>query len=134
MKPTIAHLGIAVESIDQAAKFYLEVLGVKARGPEEADGAKILHLEFEGAEVELLEPLGPDSPIGRFLARRGPGIHHICYRVADLDSALVACRENGYTLIDQQPRTGAGGCRIAFVHPKATDGILIELTESPRQL
>ena len=65
----------------------------------------------------------------RFLARRGPGIHHVCYRVADLDAALAACRAEGYTLIDERPRTGAGGCRIAFVHPKATDGILIELTE-----
>jgi methylmalonyl-CoA epimerase len=79
--------------------------------------------------VELLAPLHPDSPIGRFLARRGPGIHHICYRVADLDAALEACRAAGYRLVDEAPRTGAGGRRIAFVHPKSTAGILLELTE-----
>lgn len=77
-------------------------------------------------------PLEADSPIGRFLARRGPGIHHVCYRVVDLDAALAACRQQGYTLIDDLPRSGAGGCRIAFVHPKATNGILIELTETPK--
>jgi methylmalonyl-CoA epimerase len=79
--------------------------------------------------VELLAPRAPDGPIARFLARRGPGIHHICYRVADLDAALAACRRAGYRLIDDAPRTGAGARRIAFVHPKATEGILLELTE-----
>jgi methylmalonyl-CoA/ethylmalonyl-CoA epimerase len=129
MNPTVAHLGIAVESIDSALAFYRDVLGMTPRTTEHLDGARIVHLDFGGAEVELLEPTDPDSPIGRFLARRGAGIHHICYRVPDLDAALAACRERGYTLIDQVPRLGAGGCRIAFVHPKATDGILIELTE-----
>jgi methylmalonyl-CoA/ethylmalonyl-CoA epimerase len=131
MKPTIAHLGIAVESVESALRFYRDVLGVTVRGPETVDGATIVHLDFGGSEVELLEPAAPDSPIARFLARRGPGIHHVCYRVADLDAALEACRTQGYTLIDQRPRIGAGGCRIAFLHPKATDGILIELTEEP---
>ena len=129
MNATIAHLGIAVADLDRAAAFYRDVLGVAIRGPEEADGARIVHLDFGGSEVELLEPLSADSPIGRFLARRGPGIHHICYRVPDLDAALAACRTQGYTLIDETPRTGAGGHRIAFVHPKATGGTLIELTE-----
>lgn len=129
MNPTIAHLGIAVQDIDAALRFYRDVLGMTPRGTEEIDGAKIVHLDFGGSEVELLQPAAPDTPIGRFLARRGPGIHHVCYRVADLDAALAACRAQGYTLIDDQPRLGAGGCRIAFVHPKATDGILIELTE-----
>lgn len=129
MTPTIAHLGIAVTDLESAAAFYRDVLAVPTRGPEEADGARILHLEFGDTEVELLEPLTPDSPIGKFLARRGPGIHHICYRVADLDAALVTCRERGYTLIDDTPRTGAGGHRIAFLHPKGTSGTLIELTE-----
>jgi methylmalonyl-CoA/ethylmalonyl-CoA epimerase len=77
----------------------------------------------------LLTPRDADGPIARFLARRGPGIHHICYRVADLDAALADCRAAGYQLIDEVPRTGAGGRRIAFVHPKATGGILLELTE-----
>ncbi len=129
MQPTIAHIGVAVPSVEAASAFYRDILGVPSRGPEVADGARIVHLDFGSSEVELLEPLEADSPIGRFLARRGPGIHHVCYRVPDLDAALAACRAGGYTLIDEVPRTGAGGCRIAFVHPKATGGILIELTE-----
>lgn len=129
MNPTIAHLGIAVQDIPTALRFYRDVLGMTPRGTDESDGARIVHLDFGGSEVELLEPTSPDTPIGRFLAKRGPGIHHVCYRVPDLDAALAACRDQGYTLIDDQPRLGAGGCRIAFVHPKATDGILIELTE-----
>ncbi|MBA2292998.1 MAG: methylmalonyl-CoA epimerase [Gemmatimonadales bacterium] len=132
MKPSIAHIGIAVPDVESALAFYRDVLGVAARGPEIADGARIVHLDFGDSDVELLEPLEADSPIGRFLARRGPGIHHVCYRVADLDAALAACRQQGYTLIDDLPRSGAGGCRIAFVHPKATNGILIELTEAPK--
>ena len=129
MKPTIAHIGIAVPDVDAALRFYRGVLQVPTRGPEEADGAKIVHLEFGDSEVELLEPIHQDSPIGRFLTKRGPGIHHICYRVPDLDAALAASLAQGYTLIDATPRTGAGGCRIAFLHPKSTDGVLIELTE-----
>jgi methylmalonyl-CoA/ethylmalonyl-CoA epimerase len=86
-------------------------------------------LAFGESEVELLEPLRPESPIAKFLERRGPGIHHICYRVPDLDAALDACRRAGYRLVDEVPRQGAGGRRIAFVHPKATAGILLELTE-----
>ena len=129
MKPTIAHIGIAVPDVDAALRFYRDVLQVPTRGPEEADGARIVHLEFGESEVELLEPIQPDSPIGRFLTKRGPGIHHICYRVPDLDAALAASLAQGYTLIDATPRTGAGGCRIAFLHPKSTDGVLIELTE-----
>lgn len=129
MQPTIAHIGIAVPSVEAASAFYREILGLSPREPEVVDGARIVQIDFGESEVELLEPLEADSPIGRFLARRGPGIHHICYRVPNLEAALAACRARGYTLIDDQPRLGAGGCRIAFVHPKATAGILIELTE-----
>jgi methylmalonyl-CoA/ethylmalonyl-CoA epimerase len=129
MKPTIAHLGIAVTDLAAATSFYHDVLHVPYRGPEEVDGARIIHLEFGESEVELLEPMTPDSPIARFLTKRGPGLHHVCYRVADLDAAIVACRNGGYTLIDETPRTGAGGHRIAFLHPNATNGTLIELTE-----
>jgi methylmalonyl-CoA/ethylmalonyl-CoA epimerase len=128
-RPRIAHVGIAVPDLDAALAFYRDVLGLEPHPPEEADGASILSLPFGESEVELLAPLGPDTPIGRFLARRGPGIHHICYRVPDLDVALAACRSAGYRLIDETPRRGAGGRRIAFVHPKATAGILLELTE-----
>ncbi len=129
MKPSIAHIGVAVPDVEAAMQFYRDVLDVPIRGPEEADGARIVHLQFDGAEVELLEPLQDDSPIAKFLARRGPGIHHICYRVGDLDAALAACRHFGYHLVDDLPRRGAGGHRIAFLHPKSTNGILIELTE-----
>lgn len=129
MKPTIAHIGVAVPDVGEALRFYRDVLQLPVRGPEEADGARIVHVEFDGAEVELLEPLQADSPIGRFLARRGPGIHHVCYRVPDLDAALAACAAHGLALIDEVPRRGAGNCRVAFIHPKSTNGILVELTE-----
>jgi methylmalonyl-CoA/ethylmalonyl-CoA epimerase len=128
-RPRIAHVGIAVPDIEAALPFYRDVLGLAPHAPEEADGARIVSLAFGESEVELLEPLRPESPIAKFLERRGPGIHHICYRVPDLDAALDACRRAGYRLVDEVPRQGAGGRRIAFVHPKATAGILLELTE-----
>lgn len=128
-RPRIAHVGIAVPDIEAALAFYRDVLGLVPHAPEEADGATIVSLPFGESEVELLQPMTPDGPIARFLDKRGPGIHHICYRVADLDAALDACRTQGYRLVDEVPRRGAGGRRIAFVHPKATAGILLELTE-----
>lgn len=128
-RPVIAHIGVAVESIEGALPFYRDVLGLTAGAPEESDGARIVSLDFGGSEVELLEPRTAESPIAKFLARRGPGIHHVCYRVPDLDRALEACRAAGYRLVDETPRIGAGGHRIAFVHPKSTAGILLELTE-----
>ncbi len=128
-RPRIAHVGIAVPDLDAALAFYRDVLDLTPHAPEVADGAAIVSLPFGDSEVELLAPLEPESPIARFLDRRGPGIHHICYRVSNLDQALDACRTAGYRLIDETPRIGAGGRRIAFVHPKATAGILLELTE-----
>ena len=126
----IAHIGVAVESVEASLAFYRDILGLEPHhGPETRDGATIVSLPFGESEVELLEPVTPDGPIARFLDKRGPGIHHVCYRVDDLDQALERCRLAGYRLIDPVPRTGAGGKRIAFVHPKATTGILIELTE-----
>ena len=127
--PRVAHIGIAVPSIAEALSFYRDVLGLVAGTPETADGATIVSLHFGEVDVELLEPRDPNSPVAKFLARRGPGIHHICYRVSDLDAALARCRAAGYRLVDDRPRTGAGGRRIAFVHPKATAGILLELTD-----
>jgi methylmalonyl-CoA/ethylmalonyl-CoA epimerase len=127
-RPAVAHIGVAVEDIDAALAFYREVLGLEPGPSEESDGARIVSLPFGDSQVELLEPASPDSPIARFLARRGPGIHHVCYRVADLDRALAVCRDRGYRLVDEVPRRGAGGHRVAFVHPKATAGILVELT------
>ncbi|HEY3011111.1 MAG TPA: methylmalonyl-CoA epimerase [Gemmatimonadales bacterium] len=128
-RPRIAHVGVAVSDLEAALAFYRDVLGVKPHPPEVVDGATILALPFGESEIELLAPLEPDSPIGRFLTKRGPGIHHICYRVPDLDAAIQACRAAGYRLVDQAPRAGAAGRRIAFVHPKSTAGILLELTD-----
>lgn len=127
--PRIAHVGIAVPSIAAALPFYEQVLGLAPGHPESADGARIVSLTLGDVAVELLEPQDPASPIAKFLAKRGPGIHHICYRVPDLDAALTRCRAAGFQLIDETPRRGAGGRRIAFLHPKGTAGILLELTE-----
>ena len=127
--PRLAHVGIAVSRITDALPFYRDVLGLEPGHPETADGATIVSLHFGDVDVELLEPLEPGSPIARFLARRGPGIHHVCYRVPDLDRALDRARAAGYRLVDETPRRGAAGRRIAFLHPAATAGILLELTE-----
>jgi methylmalonyl-CoA/ethylmalonyl-CoA epimerase len=127
--PRIAHVGIAVTELEPALAFYRDVLGLEPHPPEVADGATIVSIPFGESDVELLLPLTPDGPVAKFLERRGPGIHHICYRVPDLDAAINACRDAGYRLVDEIPRRGAGGRRIAFIHPKATAGILLELTE-----
>jgi methylmalonyl-CoA/ethylmalonyl-CoA epimerase len=125
----VAHIGIAVPSIADALAFYRDVLGLVPAPPETADGATIVSLPLGDVSVELLEPRDPGSPVAKFLAKRGPGIHHVCYRVPDLDQALARCRAAGYRLVDERPRRGAGGRRIAFLHPKATAGVLLELTE-----
>jgi len=127
--PRIAHVGVAIPNVAAALTFYRDVLGLEPHATEVADGATIVSLSFGESEIELLEPREPDGPVAKFLARRGPGIHHICFRVPDLDLALDACRRNGYRLVDEAPRLGASGRRIAFVHPSATAGILLELTE-----
>jgi len=128
-EPRLAHVGIAVADLDQALAFYRDVLGL-APGPEEnADGARIVPLGLGPTQIELLTSSEPGTPIAKFLERHGPGIHHLCFRVADLDAALEACRASGYQLIDRTPRRGAGGRRIAFLHPRSTSGILLELTE-----
>src|SRR3989442_12194057 len=128
-RPRIAHVGIAVPSIARALAFYRDVLALRPGPPESADGAPVGSLAFGDVPVELLEPLDPAGPVAKFLAQRGPGIHHICYRVPDLDRALERCRAAGYRLVDEVPRRGAGDRRIAFLHPTATAGILLELTE-----
>lgn len=125
----VAHIGVAVSDLDEAAAFYRDVLGLEPSPPETADGARIVSVALGDVEVELLTPEAPNSPIARFIAKRGPGIHHICYRVPNLERALERCRERGYRLVDETPRAGAGRRRVAFVHPKATAGILLELTE-----
>jgi methylmalonyl-CoA/ethylmalonyl-CoA epimerase len=129
MTARLAHIGIAVPRIADALPFYRDILGLVPRPAERADGAEIVSLPFGDVDVELLEPVDPNGPVARFLAKRGPGIHHVCYRVPDLDAALARCRAAGYRLVDTTPRTGAGGRRIAFLHPQATGGILLELTD-----
>ncbi len=125
----VAHIGIAVADLDEALAFYRDVLGLVPSPPETVDGAEIVALSLGDVAVELLHPLTTNGPVAKFLARRGPGIHHVCYRVPDLDQALETCRQAGYRLVDETPRVGHGGHRIAFVHPKSTAGILIELTD-----
>jgi methylmalonyl-CoA/ethylmalonyl-CoA epimerase len=125
----LAHVGLAVRDLDHTIAFYRDVLGAVPHPPEQADGATIVRLSLGEIDIELLTAGDTESPIGRFLVRRGPGIHHLCFRVADLEAALAACRAAGYELIDRSPRTGADGHRIAFVHPRSTAGILVELTD-----
>ena len=125
----IAHVGIAVRALDQTLPFYRDVLGMGEVPLDDADGARIAGLAAGGPLVELLEAATPGSPIARFVDNRGPGIHHICFAVEDLDGALARCRAAGVRLIDETPRVGAEGKRIAFLHPASTGGVLIELTE-----
>ncbi len=129
-QPTrIAHVGIAVESLEAILPFYRDVLGLPEVPLDDADGARIAGLAAGESLVELLEAASPDSPIGKFVAKRGPGIHHICFAVDDIDAALDRCRAAGVRLIDETPRLGAEGKRIAFLHPGATAGVLVELSE-----
>ena len=125
----IAHIGIAVRTIDEMLPFYRDLIGLDEHPLEDSDGARIAGLAAGPQIVELLEPRSPDSPIAKFLARRGPGIHHICFAVENLDDTLARCRDKGVRLIDDTPRIGAEGKRIAFLHPASTGGVLIELTE-----
>lgn len=126
----ISHVGLAVRSIAEALPFYKEILGLKEESLAGTDGARISGVDAGGTLVELLEAESDNSPIAKFIAKRGPGIHHICFAVDDLDATLERCREKGVRLIDNEPRAGAEGKRIAFLHPASTAGILIELTES----
>ena len=125
----IAHIGIAVRTLGDSLPFYRDVLGLPEVPLDDADGANIVGLAAGDALVELLEAGSPDSPVGRFVARRGPGIHHICFVVEDLNATLERCRAAGIRLIDDTPRLGAEGRPIAFLHPSSTGGVLVELTE-----
>ena len=125
----IAHVGIAVRAIGDLLPFCHDILGLPRVPLDDSDGARIVGLEAGKSLVELLEADGPETPIGKFVARRGAGIHHICFAVDDLDATLDRCRGAGLRLIDETPRIGAEGKRIAFLHPSATGGILIELSE-----
>ena len=130
MKPVLDHIGIAVRSID-TAKIY-EALGLTIEHVETVDtqGVRTAFLSVGDANLELLEPTGADSPIAKFIDKRGEGIHHICLRVDNIEEHLARLQEKGFRLIDQAPVPGAHGCRVAFLHPAAGNGVLIELSES----
>lgn len=125
----IAHLGIAVKTLQEALPFYRDVLGLPEIPLADSDGAHIAGVAAGDSLVELLEPAADDTPIGKYLSKRGPGIHHICFSVPDLDAMLDKCRTMGIRLIDERPRIGAEGKRIAFIHPSSTGGVLVELSD-----
>jgi methylmalonyl-CoA/ethylmalonyl-CoA epimerase len=127
----IDHIGVAVEQIDPALELYRDSfeLRVAHREVVEEQGVEAVLLDVGEGHVELLAPLGPQTPVGRFLARQGPGLHHVAYQVTDIDATLEAVRQAGLELIDQQPRIGIRGSRVAFMHPRATAGVLTEIVE-----
>lgn len=125
----IAHVGLAVRTIAGTLDFFRDILELPQVELSDSDGARIAGVAAGESLVELLEPAGDDTPIGRFIARRGPGIHHICFAVDDLDGAMARCRAAGVRLVDDTPRLGAEGKRIAFLHPSSTGGVLVELSE-----
>ena len=128
----IDHIGIATNGIEEAAAAYRDALGIQVTETEEVSGQKVrvAMLPIGESRIELLEATSADSPISKFLAKRGPGIHHIALRVEDIRARLADLKSKGARLIDEEPRTGAGGCLVAFIHPSSTGGVLIELVES----
>ena len=129
----IYHLGYAVKDIEAASRFYRENFGAEPGEPEVVEDQRIIATMFRVGEsmIELVQPTHLDSPVGKFLAKRGEGFHHVAFQVDDLGEALAELKEKGVELIDEEPRWGAGGTRMAFVHPKSAFGVLTELVESP---
>jgi len=127
----IDHLGIAVNSIDEGKNFWSDILGLSFDGTETIDAQKVTTAFFPvgESEVELLESTAPDGPAPKYIEKRGQGIQHIAFRVENIEAALDELKEKGVKLIDEKPRKGAGGAKIAFLHPKATGGVLVELCE-----
>jgi methylmalonyl-CoA/ethylmalonyl-CoA epimerase len=131
----IYHLGYAVEDIEIASRFYRENFGAEPTEPEVVEEQGIIATMFRVGEsmIELVQPTRRDSPVGRFLERRGEGVHHVAYEVDDLEATLCELERNGVELIDEEPKAGAGGTRVAFVHPKSAFGVLTELVELPER-
>jgi len=131
MVKKVDHIGVAVSNLEESIKFYEEVLGLKCQGTEvvEEQKVKVAFLPIGDTEIELLEATEPDSPIAKFIEKKGQGVQHIAFRVDDIEKALEEMRNLGIKLIDEKPRYGAGGARIAFLHPKSTNGLLVELCE-----
>jgi methylmalonyl-CoA/ethylmalonyl-CoA epimerase len=132
MKATLDHIGIAVANLDEALAFYRDALGLEVEAPDDvpSQGVRAHLIPVGEASLELLEATTGDSPIAKFIGRRGPGLHHITLRVDDLDAALAVLKARGVRLIDEVPRRGAHGSRIAFIHPSASHGVLVELKET----
>ena len=131
MLSAIDHIGVAVEDLDAAVALYQDGLGMTLvhRETVEEQGVEAVLLDVGDSHVELLQPLGPETAVGRFLARRGPGLHHVAYRVADVESALRQLADAGLRLIDEHPRQGIRNSRVAFVHPTGTGGVLTEIVQ-----
>ena len=129
MLQQIDHIGIAVSNLDETVSFYRQIMGLEVSSTEVWNGMKIAFLRVGDCELEILEDLTPDGPIARYVAKRGEGVQHVAYRVADLEQALEDMRAKGIALIDERPRPGARRARVAFLHPKSTKGVLIELVE-----
>ena len=131
----IDHIGVATNGIEEAASFYRDSLGLDVAEIEEVASQKVraAMLPIGESRIELLEPTSEDSPISKFLARRGPGIHHIAVRVEDIRASLSDLKQRGARLIDEEPRAGTGGCLVAFIHPSSTGGVLIELVQNRAQ-
>jgi len=132
MKPTVVdHIGIAVRSIDESLKFWQDVIGIECHGVEEVAEQKVktAFLPLGDTEIERLEGTSEDSPVSKFIEAKGEGIHHIAIRVPNIEEALEELKAKGVRLIDEKPRMGAGGAKIAFVHPKASGGVLLEISE-----
>jgi methylmalonyl-CoA/ethylmalonyl-CoA epimerase len=127
----IEHIGIATPRLEEALRFWRDALGLEVAHTEvvEEQGVRVAMLPVGEPRIELLEPTGADSPVAKFISKRGPGIHHVAVRVADIRAALARLKDEGARLIDEEPRRGAGGCLVAFVHPSSSGGVLLELVE-----
>lgn len=130
---SIDHIGIAVKSLAEAVPAFRALLGINVSGTDEvpSEGVRVAFFGEGSGRIELLESTEPDSPIARFLERRGQGVHHVCLRVSDLASTLERVEEEGLTVLEPRIRRGAGGHRVAFLHPRGTAGVLVELSEEP---
>ena len=135
MLKKLNHIAIAVTNVEEAAKFYEQVLGLKLTGVEvvTAQKTKVGFFKIGESNIELVQPAQPDSPLVKFLETKGQGIHHICFEVEDVEAEVKAYLEKGATMVDQKPRPGAHNTKVAFVHPKSSSGVLIELCELPKK-
>jgi methylmalonyl-CoA/ethylmalonyl-CoA epimerase len=129
----VDHIGIATRQLAEALTLWRDTLGLQVTSTEEVteQGVRVAMLPLGESQIELLEPLSPNSHVGKFLEKRGPGIHHVALRVTDIQAALVQLKEQGTRLIDETPRQGAGGCLVAFIHPSSANGVLLELVQHP---